>query len=501
MRLQQLLDHHGVGSNPFAQEDAQSDSVFKSHCIRSTYHPSWDKIFGDPADPSTSIVFGEKGAGKTAIGMQIVQHLAQYNQDHADRQDFVILYNDLNPCIGQFLSRRRQRVDKALGDWSLWDHIDAILALGVTQLVDRLLGVKQPQHPAAVETSGVDPRGLEPAQARDILLLAACYDQSTAENRELRWQRLARKLRFSTWRSYWDLALGIGITVALIALLVWQNQWSSLLLPTLGMLPPWPWAVIAGAWAPRLWRLAKSQWQAWRIARKTRVLQRDVGSLRRLLMRMPTAKLAGQPLPGMSRGDDRYEFLSKFQQAIRPLGFTGIVVLLDRLDEPHAINGSAPLMRAILWPMLDNKFLKQPGIGLKLLLPAELVVYIDREDRHFYERARLDKQNMIRSLRWTGQSLYDVADARVKACATAGSTPTLGSLFEEAVDSRRLQSAFESLRVPRHLFKFLDRVLTAHCVAHTDDKPSWKINSGTFESTLAVYQRELDASDRGVGAV
>ena len=101
------------------------------------------------------------------------------------------------------------------------------------------------------------------------------------------------------------------------------------------------------------------------------------------------------------------------------------MVLVDRVDEPHLINGSTELMRALVWPMLDNKFLKHPGIGFKLLLPIELAQYIDREDRDFYQRARLDKQNMIPSLEWTGESLYDVADARLKACACRGARRSL----------------------------------------------------------------------------
>lgn len=48
MRIEQLLQHHGIAKNPFAEEDAQTDPVFKDHCIVSTYHPTWDKVYGDP---------------------------------------------------------------------------------------------------------------------------------------------------------------------------------------------------------------------------------------------------------------------------------------------------------------------------------------------------------------------------------------------------------------------------------------------------------------------
>ncbi len=105
MKIQQFLEHHGIGANPFAEEDAQTDPVFKEHCIASTYHPTWDKIYGDPAEPATSIVFGEKGSGKTAMRLQIVRHLAQYNEKHPDQRVFVIEYDDFNPFLDRFRDR------------------------------------------------------------------------------------------------------------------------------------------------------------------------------------------------------------------------------------------------------------------------------------------------------------------------------------------------------------------------------------------------------------
>jgi hypothetical protein len=44
-------------------------------------------------------------------------------------------------------------------------------------------------------------------------------------------------------------------------------------------------------------------------------------------------------------------------------------------------------------------------------------------------------------------------------------------------------------------------VLSAHAEAHPEHEPAWQVSPATFESVLAVYQRELDAADRGVGAV
>ena len=149
----------------------------------------------------------------------------------------------------------------------------------------------------------------------------------------------------------------------------------------------------------------------------------------------------------------------------------GVLVLVDRVDEPYLINGSADLMQALIWPMLDNKFLKHPGMGLKLLLPIDLERQLDRQGPEFHQRSRLDKQNLVRSLAWTGQSLYDMANARLKACAAGGESPVLADLFAPPVDQRRLKEALATLRVPRHVFKFIFRVLTAHVNAHSDQEP------------------------------
>jgi hypothetical protein len=258
--------------------------------------------------------------------------------------------------------------------------------------------------------------------------------------------------------------------------------------------------IVAAGWVPFLVRFAKWQLAASRIARNVRVLKPHAASLRRLLMRFPKRDIDGQPLPESQRTDDRYELLAKFQGVLKSLGAGGIVVLVDRVDEPHLITGSVDRMRALIWSMLDNKFLKQPGVGLKLMLPRELADHLHREDRDFYQRARLDKQNMIPSLEWTGEALYDLANARVRSCGANGKQPALRSLLDDSITDQRLIDAFRSLRVPRHLFKFLYRLLVAHCNAHTDDKPVWRIPRETFEATLAVYSRDQDAVDRGLQA-
>ena len=497
MRIQQLLDHHGIDSNPFSDEDAQTDLVFKGYCITHTYHPAWDKILGNPSEPATAIVFGEKGSGKTALRLQLVRHLADYNADHPDARALVIEYADFNPFLDRFRERfhgRRRKIERVLDQWKLWDHMDAVLSLGVTQLVDRILEVRQASHPAACDPKPLSIKSLDRSQVRDLLLLAACYDGSTAGGADDRWNQLRRKLGFSTWRTKWDLAVPVLAIAAIVGLMAWLGHWDWLK-------TPWPYVVLGASFLPRLWRCVKACRAAWGVARHTRVLNTNRRHLMRILTRFADRQWTTQPLPRAQRSDDRYELLAKLQNVLNALGLTGMIILVDRVDEPYLINGSSELMRALVWPLLDNKLLKHPGVGFKVLLPSELTDYIDRESADFHQRARLDKQNLIRSLQWTGESLLDLANARLEACAAEGRKPQLRDLLDEGITDARLLEAMRSLRVPRHLSKFLYQAMVAHTNAHTDAKPAWKISSDIFESTLALYQRDQSAFERGMGTV
>lgn len=502
MNIQSFLEHHGIIRNPFAEEDAQTDQVFKEHCISSAYHPIWDKVYGDPKEPSTSIIFGPKGSGKTAMRLQIDQHLARYNLEHPSERVFVIRYDDFNPFLDHFCERMSRRTsrkpEKVLDAWRLWDHMDAILCLGVTDLVDRILGTRSPKASEAVSPAAID--SLDRTAARDMLLLAACYDQSTASTFTDRWNDLRKRLHFRNLQVKWSLALAIGSAVFSVLLVAWLmlRDWGvDSGEESAGVSPRVLWLIpiltLIGS-MPFLIKTLKCQLAASGIHRHMRVGKRETASLRKVLQQFPSKELASQPLPRFDRTDDRYELLNKFQLILERLGFHGIVVLMDRVDEPHLTGGKPELMQRFVWPILDNKLLKHPGIGFKMMLPQELHRDIERETREFHERARLDKQNVIPAFQWTGESLYDLARARMIACAADGRQPEPKDLFADEVSYERLLSAFQSLRVPRHLFRLLYRVLVDHCNRHTDSQPVFKIKAETFESTLAVYNREAEST-------
>ena len=547
MNIHDFLSHHGIAKNPFSEEDARTDRIFKDYCIDNTFHPSWDKIFGNPGDPSTSIVLGEKGAGKTALRLQIEQQIAEYNVEHPHARCFVVLYDDFNPFLDEFQGRvrRHRKPERVFAEFQLWDHIDAILSLAVTQLMDGIFVSRSASKsaPPAFAMPHDYRKRLTRYQRRDLLLLAACYDNSKGAPLAQRWKRLRRGLWEWKLRPWWAFLVGCLVTVALATAIGWAlfdgraqapppankstietrirpvpatdkldasvvavaqqeqidgAQQSASLIDWL-LTYWWVWvAILAVGWAPWIVRCGQRWLLAHSIAKRIRVIERDSVPLSRMLASFTSSDLAGQPLPNKDRTDDRYSLLGKLQSILESLDFCGMAVLVDRVDEPHLVNGSTEAMRGMLWPMLDNKFLKQEGFAIKFLLPKELSLFIDREDSDFYQRARLDKQNLIPSLDWTGEALFDLANARLAACSSREIKPKLTDLVDQNVTQQRLFDALRSLKVPRHVFRFLYRLFVAHCNKYSDEKPAWRISAETFESEFAVYRREQEAAERGL---
>ncbi len=504
MRMQEFFDHHGLERNPFSDEDAQSDPVFKQAMSGAVFHPAWDKIYGRPEEVGTAIVFGEKGSGKTALRLQIQEHLAAHNRDNPDGRIFVVQYDDFNPLLDRFNESKGGTGRGALKLWSLWDHVDSILSIGVSGLVDRItttgrLGADDPFH--------VDLRRaarMQPLLKRDLLLLAAYYDRSAQTPFLDRWMRLAGRLRYGTSLARWPGMLGwagTGLALIIIFHRLISGAWNWLA-------SPWFWGGVAvllgGSWFMKLKRLLKTGRLAKLVTRDVAVVPRRANELAKALSCFRESAIHDQPMPRAGLSDVRYQLLAKFQAVLSALGFAGIIVLMDRVDEPQLINGSPDAMRDFVWPLLDNKLLKYPGLGLKLLLPIELSYFLPKESREFYERSRLDKQNTVRSLEWSGQSLYDMACERLTASLPSdaregGGKLLLRDLIDEELSTSEIIHALDYLRVPRHLFKFLYRLITEHCNTYTSEDPEWRIKAATFQSVRKLYLRDLEAFDKGYG--
>jgi len=511
-----FLRHHGLGSNPFSAEEARQDEVF-ARLEDSFHHPDFDKMCGDLARPSTSVVFGERGSGKTAIRLQMLHRLREHNASERGHQVMGVAYDDFDAIIGSIARQTSGGASaRAVMDITLADHVDSLLALATPALVDAALG--RPTSAAAAPIDlGPDPartiRALDRRHREHFLLLQALYDR--AEELPGRTRRLRRALRLRSGDRTRPLLAG-GIAAAAIS--------AGLLVVSL-LTPPesraWAWNAAIGLFAllavglagwggwlwVRRWRLGRN------VARSLRALGRDGGTCREALGALPAGVAERGPLPRGSDEEPRFALLSQFMELLGALGVRGLMVIVDRVDEPTSIAGDPTRMRALVWPLLNSKLLQFPGVGIKLLLPAELRPMLAREAGEFFRGARLDKQNLIERLVWPGATLYDLCTARMDACrvrrpstgradalveapsaagpqhgAASEGNRSLTGLFDESVRGQDLVDALDQFQQPRDAFKFLYQCIQEHCGAVPEQDPVWRIPRALLD---AVRKREV----------
>lgn len=508
MNLSSFLDHWGLTENPFRAEEARHDPVFGRLGHGPTSHPDFEKIVGDLSRPSTAIVFGEKGSGKTAIRLQLADRVRAFNEQTPERRLFLLAYDDLNPFLDRFAASHgldtadeERDVLKALKKLRLVDHMDAVLHLGTTQIVDRLLSQQQGDTIDLGENPVKTIRRADPVLRQDLALLQAVYDRGESGVARTRFLRQRIKPPRNRGALAWDAIVVLGwILPAAVAVL--QSKVSR---DYVGV-KTWIWAF---GIAMTLWGFVlvkRLLWDRWRltrigkrITRSTRMLPRSADDIAYALGGISASDRAGSVMPSGDGEESRYAMLGRLKRVLALYGYHGMVIVVDRVDEPTLVGGDPDRMRAVVWPMLHNKFLQQEGVGIKLLLPIELRHELFRESSSFFQEARLDKQNLIERLSWTGAMLYDLCNARMRACQKpAAKAVALIDLFDDDVTRQDVVDALDQMHQPRDAFKLIYQCMQEHCSNVTEEQARWRIPRPVLDTVKKQQSERVQMLHRGV---
>ncbi len=479
MFTQEWRDHWGLRTDPFACEDADKDFIL-AEIDSSAVHSGFDRIYGDPRMPAPGIVFGEKGSGKSGLRLMMRRRLDEYNESPARDGDkaFVIEYVDFNP----YLQHSRGEAKKAahvLKNWKVTDHLDCLLALGTTRLVDLCLD-GDAKH-----------KSLSRKQKVNVLLLASLYYESKRRTATEAIGGLRRALRIFDGRAAMR---GLGITLFTLAgvMLAFLPHFAEV---DLG--DPRAWYaggafLVLATWAGHALARFGRRRRARRAVRSLRVLRRDAEPLAKVLASLPTREHAEFPLPEPGLEEVRYEHLERLFDLTETFGFKSWYVLMDRVDEPSLISGDAALMGTFIETLLDIKLLQHPGLALKLFLPIELERLYRNASPEDLKSMRLDKSNMIPELKWSGQELYEIANKRLRASLESrSSVESLADLFEDGFDLDHLRSTLGSLGTPRYSFGFLSAVMLDHLKELpgdlSADDDAWRIPRARFDVERAAW--------------
>lgn len=537
MTLNELLARFGLAENPFRGEEARNDAVFAKMTgpgvsasvatgqtpvpgtipnpiaaaqstvtmmlptVGGTFHSDFEKILGDLARPATAIVFGEKGSGKTAIRLQITRAIELFNNGPGvEKRVLLLAYDDLNGVLDRFHARMNGKTPlESFQRLRLVDHLDALMAGFVPRLVDAVLG-KSDAEGLLREEARKALRKLDEGQKRDLLLLQSLYDRP--EQADLRTTQLRKKL--GIWkplgRRLWQAAAWLGWIPA-AAIVYWYKMTPGEIGPGA---PLYAFLALIGLWLllivkATLWDRIAFNLAGKRVRKQVRVLSRGDRSYARSLAQLDPVLRDEDNIPTGDSDEVRYRLFDRLRNVLRALGFAGIVIIVDRVDEPTLISGDYDRMRAVVWPMLNNKFLQQDGVGVKMLLPVELRYALYKESAAFFQEARLDKQNMVDRLSWTGAMLYDLCTSRLHACLQPGATPlSLLDLFSEEVTRGDLVDALDQMHQPRDAFKFLYRCMAEHCSNVTKEDKNVRIPKAVLDMVRKQEAERVQQLYRGI---
>jgi len=536
MTLNELLARFGLAENPFRGEEARNDAVFAKMTspnsgvtgtghtpvpgtipnpnalsqstvsmmlpsVSGTFHSDFEKILGDLARPATAIVFGEKGSGKTAIRLQITKAIEHYNAGPGiEKRVLLLAYDDLNGVLDRFHGRMNGKTPlESFQRIRLVDHLDALMAGFVPRLVDAVLAKGDPEG-FIREDAKKALRKLDEGQRRDLLLLQSLYDRP--EQADLRTAQLRKKL--GVWKPLslrlWQAAALFGWVPA-AAVVYWFKMMPGEIGPGA---PLYAFLALIGLWLiligkATLWDRIAFNLAGKRVRKQVRVLSRSDRSYARSLAQLDPVLRDEDNIPAGDSDEVRYRLFDRLRNVVKAFGFVGVVIIIDRVDEPTLISGDYDRMRAVVWPMLNNKFLQQDGVGVKMLLPVELRYALYKESAAFFQEARLDKQNMVDRLSWTGAMLYDLCTSRLHACLQPGATPiSLLDLFSEEVTRGDLVDALDQMHQPRDAFKFLYRCMAEHCSNVTKEDKNVRIPKAVLDMVRKQEAERVQQLYRGI---
>jgi len=501
MFTQTWRKHWGLSEDPFAFEDADKDPVLE-RIESDAVHSSFERVLGNFEKPGPGVVFGEKGSGKSGLRLAVRSRVDEHNssssgepKDEPARSVLAVEYVDFDP----FLENLRQVLRLPVGKektaaelarrFEVSDHLDAILSLALTKLVDELVDKKR------------RPRKLVEKRRVQLLVLTALYYHSKRFTAGEALDRMRAVLRHRSGRRVWlgllrGVATGLGAVCLCLPFVrpILERQ------PALEGVPLGPSAlwfgvgalVIAATWTVTLAGAAALRRSAARAARNVRVLPRDPGPLASLLATLRPEQRRELVLPIETEEATRYGLLQGLLDAAESVGYGSLYVLLDRVDESTLIGGDDEWIRAFVGKLLDHRMLQFPGLALKLFLPIELGNVVLTATSEDLKRMRLDKSNTVRELRWTGQELYEIANRRLSATTDEGAVADeLRDLFSEEIDEKTLREALAELGTPRYAFGFLSSVFTEYVRNLPNelepDAAEWRVPRSHFDVVHAGW--------------
>ena len=157
--------------------------------------------------------------------------------------------------------------------------------------------------------------------------------------------------------------------------------------------------------------------------------------------------------------------LGKLAEFVKCFGYSGVCVLVDKVDETPGTSNSAEATASLVYPLLAHiQLLEVPGFSWILFLWSNV-------QQHFNDKypVRLDKIAHA-NITWNTESLREMIEARVTFYS--GGRLSFSGLLDKGLDPDAIFAQLAAMAVysPRELIKLMDIIVREHDVR--DDRVS-----------------------------
>lgn len=189
------------------------------------------------------------------------------------------------------------------------------------------------------------------------------------------------------------------------------------------------------------------------------------------------------------RGDQPHvgrAVLMRLVSFAQSFGFTGVSILIDKVDETDLTTNSAESTTKLIYPLLSHiQLLEVTGFSWQFFLWGKVKSFFGEDAYH----VRLDKIANS-SISWDGNSFRNMLDARLKYFSRE--RYDFSSMF---VDPGVAQNAFEQINEiamgsPRELVKIMDVIIREHDAVNAANR-STLLDEGSVNAGLDKYVRDV----------
>lgn len=406
-------------SNPFEHYTAETEPNIADYAVKPPYLST---ISQRAATTTSFILFGDRGAGKSATRITLFQELwgKKAGQKSGESVPLAVNYIDFTTAVAKFKK----------GTFGESDFIHEASYLVVETILSWLSSLTDEEREIYTEGLDKDERSLVIALLKSFYLSRSDLERRVSERNALTLLNQAWTTKSAFWiGKRWDKVAAIG-----------------------GMIV-------------------------------------DLFTKKYVTDSADVSDKVEKLINSFSGGAGNYSgrlVLEKLVDFVKMFGFSGIVILIDKVDETEVTNNSAEATTKLMHPLLSHiQLLEVDGFAWHMFLWSQVKPYLESDQY----RVRLDKI-AYSTITWDSAFFMRMLDERILFFSEG--RLKFSDLFTNDSNVPQIVNDLigTSMRSPRELIRLMDTIITEHDIAHADSGETVLINNQSVEDGQDKYVKD-----------